>query len=941
VAFNYPTFQSDIDKYIASETVGTQAVVCFTFDDAYATDISVVKPVLDTAGIKAGFAIPSGFPTPTAGTYMTWAQVLSLQTAGHEILAHSVDHSHLGTFGSLTSAQTLAQINNQAAYTTQGITKPRGLVYPFGENDSGQRQTVRKYYDYALALNDNSASGTQNPLWTYAIRRILLNNTTVTADHTAQIDKAIANNEILIFMAHSGDGTFTSAGGATARLAAVIAYAQSKSVPIVTPSQAYDMTRNVIDAGDYPGKSNYTVVSSVGQGFMGGSKTVVDIRDYLTGGTNSTFDLAAVVAAMELYGGACYVPPGNWTAAAVNIALDDTLVSTAVWGGSAKTRFTYKFFGSGKSSKVILPATMGSGDYLMIANSTNTANFGTHPKVIFEDIAFAGAATGGVGNLILLNQRSINTRRTYLSNMVNGIVTTGYADVCRFDTFYSENMTAGGWAISGTTNGDGWIFDQVFTNGTGGINLRGCLGASVRGCVGGYHQFKFCHVSFEANHFEGDQYVGPIPTILLQACVADFRSGFYQAKKYRPTFVINDLVSGFNYPGRYTFGENVWFGQRLDDPVSTYGPAKAVDIDIFNLSNMTEIVFHSCRSYPFYQSQSLGNSGGAIALMMPPLVTASGIATLQTALTAAPLRPGTESTIRYVGSGNWEIAPTNRLPIPTKAIAATFLSATATTMTQANAVTDLTAGTYYYKAWVVDIAGRATSPSTEASVTITSAQIPQLGYNSADAPVRLRLLRGTAAGTYTKYIEVPISELAELFWDQGSYMSGYQWQNWTGTPAVPTASETQNGLLYTETGNAEIRAAAAPTAGAWLKGDRCWNTDPVATKVLGWECTVAGTPGTWVSMNTLSIARTVQTVTSAVTLAATGDYIVFIGAAGVVTLPTAVGNTSMYTLKNADTVSKNIATTASQTIEKAAAPFVLAPATSIDLVSDGANWRLI
>lgn len=38
---------------------------------------------------------------------------------------------------------------------------------------------------------------------------------------------------------------------------------------------------------------------------------------------------------------------------------------------------------------------------------------------------------------------------------------------------------------------------------------------------------------------------------------------------------------------------------------------------------------------------------------------------------------------------------------------------------------------------------------------------------------------------------------------------------------------------------------AAPVAGIWALKDRRWNTTPNATAVAFWECTAAGTPGTW------------------------------------------------------------------------------------------------
>lgn len=45
--------------------------------------------------------------------------------------------------------------------------------------------------------------------------------------------------------------------------------------------------------------------------------------------------------------------------------------------------------------------------------------------------------------------------------------------------------------------------------------------------------------------------------------------------------------------------------------------------------------------------------------------------------------------------------------------------------------------------------------------------------------------------------------------------------------------------------------SAAPTTGSWQVGDRVFNSAPAVGQPQGWVCTVAGTPGTWVSMGNL------------------------------------------------------------------------------------------
>lgn len=44
---------------------------------------------------------------------------------------------------------------------------------------------------------------------------------------------------------------------------------------------------------------------------------------------------------------------------------------------------------------------------------------------------------------------------------------------------------------------------------------------------------------------------------------------------------------------------------------------------------------------------------------------------------------------------------------------------------------------------------------------------------------------------------------------------------------------------------------ASPAAGTWNVGDIVWNTEPSVGNPIGWMCTVAGTPGTWVALANL------------------------------------------------------------------------------------------
>lgn len=51
--------------------------------------------------------------------------------------------------------------------------------------------------------------------------------------------------------------------------------------------------------------------------------------------------------------------------------------------------------------------------------------------------------------------------------------------------------------------------------------------------------------------------------------------------------------------------------------------------------------------------------------------------------------------------------------------------------------------------------------------------------------------------------------------------------------------------------NIATESTAAPTTGTWAVGDRVRNSAPAVGSPKGWSCTVAGTPGTWVSEGNL------------------------------------------------------------------------------------------
>lgn len=91
------------------------------------------------------------------------------------------------------------------------------------------------------------------------------------------------------------------------------------------------------------------------------------------------------------------------------------------------------------------------------------------------------------------------------------------------------------------------------------------------------------------------------------------------------------------------------------------------------------------------------------------------------------------------------------------------------------------------------------------------------------------------------------------------------------------------------------------------------------------------------------IKRSVNSISSPQTAGSTAatDYIYLVSGTTTLTMPTAAGNTNLYTIKNVGTATITIATTSAQTIDGSTTATIPVQYTSLDLVSNGSNWNVI
>lgn len=127
-------------------------------------------------------------------------------------------------------------------------------------------------------------------------------------------------------------------------------------------------------------------------------------------------------------------------------------------------------------------------------------------------------------------------------------------------------------------------------------------------------------------------------------------------------------------------------------------------------------------------------------------------------------------------------------------------------------------------------------------------------------------------------------------------------------------------------GLTRITRTAVPTIGSRLRGDIVWNSNPSTNGIIGWVCTVAGTPGTWLPMGytanagsaTVDLgsiaAGAIATFTITVTGAAAGDT-VYVGPPSTIE----EGLTWCAFVSAADTVTVRVHNTTAGAIDPASA----------------------
>lgn len=192
--------------------------VSFTFDDSLSSTYTNALPTLTKYGLTAtDFVItgcvdmvtaPNTCHANTDTTYMSWAQVETLQNDGWEIGSHTQTHPYLATSDAtdgqpnvLTPAQVTQElVNSKADLLAHGINAT-DFSSPYGDYNNAVLAQIAKYYATQRGFADQNNNDW--PYNDYILNDYHVEGTDTVASVEAKVDDAIANNRWLILTFHN------------------------------------------------------------------------------------------------------------------------------------------------------------------------------------------------------------------------------------------------------------------------------------------------------------------------------------------------------------------------------------------------------------------------------------------------------------------------------------------------------------------------------------------------------------------------------------------------------------------------------------------------------------------------------------------------------------------------------------------------------------------
>jgi uncharacterized protein YccT (UPF0319 family) len=243
-ATNGTTFQVRLQavQVIERKSFASAGIVCFTYDDSYASQFTVAKAKLDQYGFAGtAYTIVSNVAAGDAGNslYLTTAQLKAMRRySGWEIGPHAMtvtnhNRGFAGGVNPLSAAELDADMRGNIQWLKDnGLSDGyMGHCYPQGKYTTAIEQQMAGRVAYARAMTGTAnAAETVPPADPFAVRCYTLDNTSVLGTLQAQVDGCAASGGLLVYCCHEiVTSPATSTQFATATHTSLVDYVAGKA----------------------------------------------------------------------------------------------------------------------------------------------------------------------------------------------------------------------------------------------------------------------------------------------------------------------------------------------------------------------------------------------------------------------------------------------------------------------------------------------------------------------------------------------------------------------------------------------------------------------------------------------------------------------------------------------------------------------------------------
>ena len=242
-------------NYLSDARKQRKPIVSFIADDAPKSDLTKLLPIIQEKNVPVGIGVITsrvGKDFDFEGTiipHMDWEDIKLMSDNGVEIMAHTHEHRDSTTLTEDILYEDI--VTNKRILSEHGYLAD-GFIYPYNSFNSSTKNIVKKVFKYSFARYtsnspdiDNNSINRHSLGAYYDIASMAPNGDTTSLEYYKyRVDKAIENNDWLVFVIHTHMDQFPQEQQQHMR--DIIDYIRSLDVDIVYPREGFEMSGNII-----------------------------------------------------------------------------------------------------------------------------------------------------------------------------------------------------------------------------------------------------------------------------------------------------------------------------------------------------------------------------------------------------------------------------------------------------------------------------------------------------------------------------------------------------------------------------------------------------------------------------------------------------------------------------------------------------------------------